>query len=117
MGFDDPFVVALPQRLRAKGLMVDEGLVPTMLIRYERRRWIEPSSNARVSLDTDISCPVAAGGIALHVPGSLHLAVVEAKGQFDSLPVPLRTITAVGGRRTSFSKYWACFQHGRRIAL
>jgi hypothetical protein len=116
-GFDDPLVATLPLRLRAKGLRVNDDLVPAMLIRYERRRWIEPATGTRVALDTNISCPQVARAMGPHVPGALHLAVVEAKGPFETLPRSLHTITALGGRRTSFSKYWACYQYGRRIAM
>jgi hypothetical protein len=115
-GFDDPFLAALPRRLRDRGVTVDEGLVPAMLIRYERLRWFEPGAGARVSLDTNISSPMASAAMGLQVRGPLHVAVVEAKGHFDRLPPTLETITALGGRRASFSKYWACYQHGRRIA-
>jgi hypothetical protein len=60
---------------------------------------------------------MASAAMGLHVTSPLHVAVVEAKGHFDRLPASLQTITALGGRRASFSKYWACYQHGRRIAF
>lgn len=116
-GFEDRRVVELPRQLRALGLTVDEGLIPSMLIRYERQRWIEPASHARVSLDFNISCRQASRAMGPPVPGSLHLAVVEAKGPFERLPPTLTIVTAAGGRRASFSKYWACYQFARRFAL
>ncbi len=40
-GLDDAMLVELPKRLRARGLAVDPTLVPTLLIRYERERWVD----------------------------------------------------------------------------
>ena len=117
-GLDDAMLVELPKRLRARGLAVDPTLVPTILIRYERERWVDLAGHARVSLDTNISCPAASPGVfAPVVPGALRIAIVEAKGHFAEIPATLYTITSLGGRRTSFSRYWACYQHSRRLAV
>jgi hypothetical protein len=101
----------LAGRLRADGVHLPVPLVPIMTIRYERHRFIEPASGSRVALDSDIRV-VAVNPRALRParPTSLPLGVLEVKGPGTSLPPALHSTTALGARRRSFSKYWACYQ-------
>lgn len=81
-------------------------LLPAMMVRYERHRFVEPISRARISLDFRIEAPRAnrvlfgQGG-----PVRLGVSVVEVKGAGEELPRALRALAHVGARRASFSKY------------
>ena len=81
-------------------------LLPVMMVRYERHRFVEPVSGARVSLDFRIEAP-RANRVLLGQGGPVRLgvAVVEVKGAGEELPRALRPLAHLGARRASFSKY------------
>jgi hypothetical protein len=86
-------------------------LVPTMLIRYERRRFIDPESSSRISLDTDISCPQAnARYISGFPPVHLGTGVLEVKGRHHALPYSFMPIQH-HLTKEAFSKYARCCEH------
>jgi hypothetical protein len=108
----------LPALLRAEGCLLDPRLTPVVSIQYERRRLVEPSSGARVSVDTGIRVL----GVNLQVtppqpPTELPVAVIEVKGNLGDLPPALYGLTALGARRRSLSKYGACLRYPREGIL
>jgi hypothetical protein len=77
-----------------------------LALRYRRRRFVEPLTGARISLDSDITA-VRVNHRFLYTrhAGPLPLAVVEVKGQAEELPGPLRALLQFGLRKQSLSKY------------
>lgn len=102
----------LPQRLRPEGLAVPDHLLPVLVVRYHRRRWVDPASRARISLDTAITVPRFSRELGLTPnPAPLAHAVLEIKAAAARLPPRLAALSALGLRRASFSKYAACWSH------
>ena len=106
-----PVLMALPRLLRRSGVAIPETLVPVFVVRYRRRRWIVPGSGARVSLDTDITVPRVHRHLAPGRRTPLPAAVLEVKGATPRLPARLASVAVLGPRRSSFSKYLACWEH------
>ena len=102
----------IPQELRPAGVPVSSQLRPVLLIRYTRHRFMDPVAGVRISLDANISTPaVNRELLPPAIPLPLHFAVVEVKGRARRLPPVLRNLAGLGGRKTSFSKYRACYDH------
>jgi VTC domain len=102
----DPALERVVERARSLGVELPTRLVPAMLIRYERYRYLEPVSGARVSLDRRLEAPRANPVLLRHSgPVRLGTAVVEVKGGGDELPRALLPLTHLGARRAAFSKY------------
>ena len=75
-------------------------------------RFVDPITRARISLDTDITVPAVNHELFDSAsPLPLDAAVVEIKGRGSDMPRVLRHLTTLGGRKTSFSKYLACYHH------
>jgi hypothetical protein len=90
-------------------------LAPVMRLAYARHRFVDPRG-ARISLDSDIGVQ-AVNPARLHAParrGSLAYSILEYKGHGPQLPAHLAPMTRLGARRTSFSKYLACYEHVTR---
>ncbi len=109
---------AIPQTLQKSGISLRQPLLPLIVVRYRRLRYVEPFSGVRVSLDTAIT----GGGVnpmfvASRVTRNLSLAVLEVKGKSTSLPPSLRWLLNFGCRRDSFSKYNACFEAATWVEL
>jgi len=97
--------------LRAAGHWTDVDVRPFLRIGFVRRRFIEPESGARVSIDHDIrGRSVAPGLLPLQHPAALRHAVVEVKGEHAQLPPRLVPLRAFGCKRESFSKFARCYQ-------
>jgi hypothetical protein len=80
-------------------------------IAYDRTRFLEPRSGARISLDWNIRVPAVNPRIFAHVPaGQVQEAVLEAKLLAPSLPATLTPVERFGCVKASFSKYVACYQ-------
>lgn len=95
---------ALPEiRSAARGV-----LVPILIVQYERYRYVEPRSGARIALDVGIGCSRANPAYVMGPP-PVHLApaVLEVKSRMDSLPACLKPVQRYL-RRESFSKYARC---------
>ncbi len=100
-----------PHLLRPKGVIVGGRLVPVFKIKYKRRRFVEPISQARLSLDYDISSPCVNHSIMPRTtPFHLKDAVFELKGTLTELPDVLHQLTAIGCQKQSFSKYSNCYE-------
>jgi len=84
-------------------------LVPYLLVKYRRRRYVEPLSGSRVSLDTEIRVSKTnLRRLPGPAPGRFETIVFEVKNSHGTLPGSLQCITALGCRKASFSKYSAC---------
>lgn len=102
---------AVPLQLRASGVPIRQPLLPLMRIRYRRYRYIEPHTQRRVCLDTDIAADWANPLFARRPrAGTLDRAVVEVKGDGRNLPTALRLLPRLSVYRASFSKYETCFR-------
>lgn len=102
---DPAFARALDVARRLDGDL-PARLLPAMMVRYERHRFVEPMSGARVSLDFGIQAPRANRALlGQGGPVRLAVSVVEIKGAGDELPRALRPLAHLGARRASFSKY------------
>ncbi len=111
----DPRLSRLPRMLQARGMLGLEPWQPVMLIRYRRDRFVEPRSRARVSLDTDIAAAAVHPRLA-HPADTTPLgsAVLEVKGQEDTLPLTLHPLLSLGIRKGAFSKLFAVYAHAAR---
>lgn len=104
-------LLRIPDMLRTKGVIVAGHLMPIFKINYKRRRFIEPVTGARLSLDCDISSPCVNHRVMPRAnPFQLKTAVFELKGVLTELPEVLHQLMALGCRKQSFSKYGFCYQ-------
>ncbi len=93
----------------AQGVAVPADLLPTLRLRYQRRRYVDPASGTRLALDTDILAVERAEPWGARALRRLDVALVEVKGGRRELPAALEVLARLGARRGSFSKYAACF--------
>ena len=109
---DIPSLRFVPRLLRPMGFVVPDDYRPVLLVRYRRHRFIQPHTGLRASLDRDIHAPAVSRARGL-TPNPLPLptTVFECKGRRDHLPESLRPVTTLGFRKSSFSKYAACYDH------
>jgi hypothetical protein len=106
-----PAVGALPRLVEALGRTLPPDLRPVLTVSYARRRYREPLSGARVSLDTDLRVDAVHPGLGLHPPlGALPECVLEIKTPRAEIPERLRPALGLGCRPGSFSKYAACWR-------
>ena len=108
--------LADPALSRATGLLRSHGvrvppLEPTVVVRYERHRFLEPASGVPINLDRRISVPRSNPRLTgPRFRGALAEAVLEIKGSgVEELPQPLWSLLRLGCRLGSFSKYAACY--------
>jgi hypothetical protein len=83
-----------------------------------RERFTDRVYGGRVTLDTAIT--VEAVNTRRLPPGRggrLSGAVLEHKGAATELPPHLRSLVEAGARKTSFSKYLACYIHATGAVL
>lgn len=111
----DPFsseeIRALALRAAELGYVARKPLVPVLVIRYYRHRFVDPETGWRLALDNNIDCTHVNGD---YIPGlapySLDIGVLEIKGNtrdlLDSLKPISRHLT-----REAFSKYARCCEH------
>lgn len=108
---EEPRLPALPALLPSEERVPRSGLFPYLVVRYLRRRYVEPLSRSRVSLDTAIALDRVNRRFLGYVhPLALAASVVEVKNTSGELPAALRCLLRLGARRASYSKYGACFQ-------
>lgn len=86
-------------------------LYPTLLISYQRLRFVEPMTGSRVSLDWNIRstlvCPaLGRGEPSLRMEGG----VIEIKGRSGDLPSTLRSMRLLETDWSRYSKYATCMQ-------
>ena len=110
VNLDNQKLLKVPELLRSEGVVVSGGLFPVFKIVYKRRRFIEPVTGSRLSIDYDISAPsVNRRMLVRRNPNLLSRAVFELKGDAAELPGVLQQLTALGCRKESFSKYGICY--------
>jgi VTC domain len=109
---------AFPKLLNQLGILAHDSWQPLMLIRYRRDRFIEPLSNSRISLDSDIAA-AALNRTFMSVidPAPIGVAVLEVKGASDALPLALRPLLQLGLHKRSFSKFLVVYSHMMRRVL
>jgi hypothetical protein len=101
----------LLEALRDAGHWVEADLQPFLRIGFRRWRFIDPTTDSRVSVDTDIrGASINPGMLPLRHPGPLAHAVVEIKGTHTSVSRWLAPLRDMGCRPESFSKYARCYQ-------
>jgi len=109
MAMDDaPWASALDLALRA--CVPAAGWEPALAVRYQRRRYTDPASGTRVSLDWWIRPVAARVGLGVAAGDYLDAAVVEVKNSSGQLPVQLAALLGSCSSWTAFSKYAECFQ-------
>jgi hypothetical protein len=105
---DDPALAAVVGCASSLGVELPGPLLPALLLRYRRYRFVEPLSGTRVSLDFDIEARRGRPGLFRSgAPAFLDDAVIEVKGESEDLPRVLRPLGHLGIRRAAFSKYAA----------
>lgn len=108
MSLEDPRLIAVLELIRPLGIAVPSRLMPALLLRYERHRFVDPFSGSRISVDTDVEGVTGNPRLLGHTfRVRLPQAVVEAKGADETLPRILDPLIRLGARRESFSKYAA----------
>ena len=114
---DVPSLRTVSRQLRSAGITVSGDYQPVLLVRYRRHRFIEPLTGLRASLDTEICAPAVSRARRL-TPSPLPLptTVFEFKGPRDGLPESLCPLTTLGFRKSSFSKYSACYDYTLELA-
>ena len=106
-----PLLPSLPALLPDEERVAKTGLFPYFVVRYLRRRFVEPLTGSRVALDTAISVERVNRRFLGYVhPVPLETSVVEVKNNTGELPPALRGLLRLGARRVSYSKFGACFQ-------
>lgn len=107
----DPVLLTIPKLLEANGVMLGENYFPVYQVTYKRMRFKEPLSGAKVCFDYDIAAPrVNRFMLPIGTPAAIQTSVLELKGSRYELPAFLSPLVEMGFRKTSFSKYSACFQ-------
>lgn len=110
MPLEDARLLRIPSLLSSKGVVIEDKLLPAFQITYKRFRYIDPLSGSRICFDFDIHAP-RANNIMLPYTRSamLQTAVFEVKGSAGELPPFLYPLTDMGLKKSSFSKYSACY--------
>jgi hypothetical protein len=109
---DDDEVCAALDPLREAGARLPVPLHPVMTIRFRRRRYVDPISGARVSIDDEIAVSAVNPRFFRGCrPGPLPFSVIEVKGPACRLPPTLSGMLAPGLTRASVSKYAECYRH------
>ncbi len=92
-------------------------LYPVVVVSYWRRRFVDPKTGMRVSLDSDIRSTMVLPGVGRGEKGlGLPGAVVELKGPRFDLPSSLRVLAEIGSSWTRYSKYSSSLE-GHRSAI
>ena len=103
---DDPVFQTLPARLSDVGIVLRSDWQPMLALQYRRRRFVDPATGFRLSLDSDIAATrVNHRFLFMRHLGPLPVGVLEVKGHADELPAHLRPLLHMGLRKQSLSKY------------
>ena len=114
---DDPKILEIPHRLKNEGIAIPGPLFPVFQVSFKRRRFIEPKTGSRLSIDYDICVPKVNYQMIRAVnPVHLRSAVFEMKGNITDLPDVLHYLTALGCHKQSFSKYASCYSEIMQLA-
>lgn len=106
-----PDLNTIPAMLPALGYSFEGAMAPMLLVQYERQRFVDAATGARVAVDTNICCPAVNQQFVPGIPPAfLEMCVLEIKGPQQEVPgwaKPIRHHI----RREAFSKYASCFEH------
>lgn len=103
---DDPAFLDVRDFARPLGIPLPPRLLPALLIRYHRSRFVEPLSGSRISVDVDIEALRGHPRLLGHAFSErFETAVVEVKGTSSQLPRALHALVGLGARQSSCSKY------------
>jgi hypothetical protein len=111
-GYDlhDPSLAIVPSMLESMGLSFPGAFVPMLVVQYDRTRFVDPATNARLAVDINIRCPKVNQRFVPGIgPVFLDMGVFEVKGPERDLPpslLPLGRCLTSG----TFSKYATCFE-------
>ncbi len=109
--FSDEEILSLPARVYELGYFPTGILVPMLLIQYNRYRFVDAQSGARIALDTEICCThVNATYVSGLPPVYLGAGVLEIKGRHRQLLSSLHPIH-VHLTKEAFSKYARCLEY------
>lgn len=113
---EDLRLLDIPYSLKAQGILLKQHLFPVFIVQYERYRFVELVSGTRVCVDYNIGMPrVNRTMLPAANPFPLPTAVLEVKGNVESLPGILSYLLSFNCKKTSFSKYLACYEQLRQI--
>ena len=104
-------LLSLPSDLVSRGFTLPSPIVPTVLIAYQRQRYLDLRTGTRINLDNNIR--VRRSNPQMIQPGrptAVATPVIEFKGPLDRLPHGFETLLRFGARRASFSKYLMCYR-------
>jgi len=102
-----------------RSLASTSTIVPSVAVRYSRKRYIDSVTGSRVNCDFDIHAHAINKSLANeHSKLKLPIGVLEYKGKFDQLPSYLQDVSYMGARKAAFSKYesaikWVKSNHQR----
>jgi len=106
---EHPVLQQMPDLVRQAGVPVPDRLLPTLQIRYLRRRYVDRSTGARLSLDSAITAPRVNRRMLPHpLPLALRHAVLEIKAPTRDVTHFANRVSRIGCRMGSFSKYRNC---------
>ncbi len=112
LGCDLEVTRVVRELLPKLGMTLPRGLMPAFEVRYHRYRFVDPVTQSRLSVDSEISAPNVSPTRAPRVLQTpLDRVVLEMKGQTTQLPRHLKRLAQIGLRKSSFSKYAACASH------
>lgn len=96
--------------LKKNGIILDNPVFPVFTIKYHRQRFIEKITHSRVCLDYGIHVPkVNRTLLPKMMVGCLNQSVFELKGNSGRMPCLLQPLVGLGCKKSSFSKYFACY--------
>lgn len=103
-------LLAAPASLGPAGTAMAGWLQPYLVVSYLRRRFDDPLSGSRISLDTKLAVErVNPRRLALRPASLSTVAVLEIKNRHGEVPASLDPLLTIGSSRAAFSKYGACF--------
>ncbi len=110
----DPFseddILKLPSKVYELNYFPHGILVPMLIIKYYRYRFVDVQSNSRISVDTNIRCTSANSKyLPFPTPVYLGMGVLEIKGKQRRLPSSCTKIKKYLNKE-AFSKYAQCYE-------
>jgi hypothetical protein len=121
---DDPFshdqILDLPARVFELNYRTFRPLVPILMIRYQRKRYLDVASDSGIATDTEIRCTRANEAVVQGLlPVHLDVGVLEIKGMNRGINEVLNPIGAYL-TKSAFSKYGITLESllqpiGRRV--
>lgn len=109
---EEPSLLQIPRLTLEHGVVLPMTLHPAFQLNYIRHRFVDPLTGARLAVDSNIHISrVNNRMIQTCNPTCLQEAVFELKYKNSTLPDWLHQLTALGCRKSSFSKYSNCYCH------